>query len=235
MPPQFKPSVAGEARADSPFLSVTSATPTDEGKDSSPGRSPRSLTPEPLSPRHSISHSVDYSTRKGSTIIDFGHISNETTVTTELITTELSPSYLIIESRKDSFAQAYEQRRRRSSTAAIDSTRIRNISKEDLRTILTIFPVGGSEGKILSLSGGSTAPPSSPVSRRSVSRGESEVRTVPKAQPKLKKASPPPKTKRASPPPKPKQFSPPAPSATPSKSENNRNAYRVALTCFASN
>lgn len=61
------------------------------------------------------------------------------------ITTELSPSYLVIENRKDSFASDYEVNRNKAPPSkSIDASKLKNVTEEDLRTILTFFPVSGS-------------------------------------------------------------------------------------------
>ncbi|KAK3921146.1 Titin, partial [Frankliniella fusca] len=174
--PRFKPSSFPPTRAPRPSLVVSealssgvpaslltpalsslptrplSATPLLSGL--SPTGSPRSLSPMPHSVDLEVeshasqrrSTSIDFSVRKVSSgLITFAEGSLEMPSSLP-VTSELSPSYLVIENRKDSFASEYEVNRNKAPLGkAIDASKFKNISGEDLRTILTFFPVSGSE------------------------------------------------------------------------------------------
>jgi hypothetical protein len=63
------------------------------------------------------------------------------------VTSELAPSYLVIENRKQSFASEYEVNKTKASSSSsklIDSSKLKHVSEEDIRTLLTFFPVSGS-------------------------------------------------------------------------------------------
>lgn len=95
---------------------------------------------------HGRSPSIDYSARKVSSGTLITTKDTSLVLETSLpVTTELSPSYLVIENRKDSFASEYEVNRQKAPLGKIiDPSKIKNVSEEDLRTILTFFPTSGS-------------------------------------------------------------------------------------------
>ena len=139
------PSMGVSASLLSPALS---SLPSHYAAGLSPPSSPRpKLTAHDESLLHSRSPSIDFSARKVSSGSLITSREGSLALLEHLpVTSELSPSYLVIENRKDSFASEYEvNRKKATSSKLIDASKLRQVSEEDLRTLLTFFPVSGSD------------------------------------------------------------------------------------------
>lgn len=173
MPLSFPPTPAPRPSLVVPGISKDTGVPASlltPALSSIPARSPSpaippsfspSVSPRPSSPAlnlggieqgisHLVAHprslSIDFSARKASSGSLLTSEQESLAVSLSLpVTTELSPSYLVIENRKDSFASEYEVNRNKAPPGkSIDASKLKHVTEEDLRTILTFFPVSGS-------------------------------------------------------------------------------------------